>query len=160
MIDQGISRAQLTHGGPPALQAPLPKCMGLQIPVPSDLLTVTIFTASRTVSPDDDTAQKMKFVGMTSLDLGNRLRLPVGGGDSPGQVTQASSDVKMCEDPREVKFEGDKHGAEHVDTSQTSCVAHTLPGLHREPAHASDVASLKIPDFHANVNCPKHMQKD
>lgn len=76
-----------------------------------------------------------------------------------GRVPQVSSDV-ILEDPRQVKFEGGKHGAEYLDTSQISCVAHMLPGLHRLPAQASDVASLEMLGLHAKVSSPKHMRKD
>ena len=76
-----------------------------------------------------------------------------------GQVTQVSSDVTP-EDPGEVKFEGDRHCGEHLDASQISCVAHVLPGLHRQPTQAPNVASLEMLDFHAKVNSAKHMQKD
>lgn len=76
-----------------------------------------------------------------------------------GQVTQVSSGLTP-EEPREVKFDGEKHDGEHLDASQISCVAHTLPGLHRRPSQASNVASLDLLDFHAKVNSPKHMQKD
>lgn len=35
-----------------------------------------------------------------------------------------------------------------------------LPGLHRLPAQASDVASLEMLDLHAKVSSPKHLRKN